>query len=259
MADIRDGQFADRPIELRLCECHGQAFAWQASAASRQEQRHGRDSRQRRRGVLQDVERRKASVALESLAERRQHWASKNLDAVGLYLRSDLCRTTARVKDARTRIDHAPSWLDRERWKENESDRSAAGRRSPRRIEVLWRDPGLGSGRVSPCPGLGARGRGTQRGGQVDSHAHSGRRRSPGRGRDAGRRRARFICEIPADALSRGISMVHQELSVLPDLTVAENLLLGREPMWLSTVLRRRDLQRASLGVAQPRRSHGAA
>jgi ABC-type sugar transport system ATPase subunit len=46
----------------------------------------------------------------------------------------------------------------------------------------------------------------------------------------------------PADALSRGISMVHQELSVLPDLTVAENLLLGREPVWLSTVVSRRKL-----------------
>ena len=48
----------------------------------------------------------------------------------------------------------------------------------------------------------------------------------------------------PADALSRGVSMVHQELSVLPDLTVAENLLLGREPTWFSTVLRRRGLHR---------------
>ena len=46
----------------------------------------------------------------------------------------------------------------------------------------------------------------------------------------------------PADALSRGISMVHQELSVLPDLTVAENLLLGREPVWFSTVVSRRKL-----------------
>ena len=53
----------------------------------------------------------------------------------------------------------------------------------------------------------------------------------------------RVYLRDPADALSRGISMVHQELSVLPDLTVAENLLLGREPIWFSTVLRRRKLQ----------------
>ena len=55
---------------------------------------------------------------------------------------------------------------------------------------------------------------------------------------------ARIPLLDPADALSRGISMVHQELSVLPDLTVAENLLLGREPIWFSTVLRRRGLHR---------------
>ena len=54
---------------------------------------------------------------------------------------------------------------------------------------------------------------------------------------------ARVLLRDPADALSRGISMVHQELSVLPDLTVAENLLLGREPTWFSTVLRRRGLR----------------
>ncbi|MCB9598417.1 MAG: sugar ABC transporter ATP-binding protein [Sandaracinaceae bacterium] len=33
----------------------------------------------------------------------------------------------------------------------------------------------------------------------------------------------------PADALARGIAMVYQELNLAPDLTVAQNLLLGRE------------------------------
>ncbi|GMQ58994.1 sugar ABC transporter ATP-binding protein [Vallitalea sediminicola] len=33
-----------------------------------------------------------------------------------------------------------------------------------------------------------------------------------------------------ADALNAGISMIHQELSPIPDMTVAENLFLGREP-----------------------------
>ena len=31
-------------------------------------------------------------------------------------------------------------------------------------------------------------------------------------------------------ALSRGISMIHQELSPIPEMTVAENIFLGREP-----------------------------
>src|SRR5258707_12416723 len=32
------------------------------------------------------------------------------------------------------------------------------------------------------------------------------------------------------DALAAGIGMVHQELSVVPDLTVAENVYLGKQP-----------------------------
>lgn len=35
--------------------------------------------------------------------------------------------------------------------------------------------------------------------------------------------------QSPRDALSRGIGMIHQELSVIPELTVAENLFLGRQ------------------------------
>ncbi|MCR4431359.1 MAG: sugar ABC transporter ATP-binding protein [Tepidanaerobacteraceae bacterium] len=34
----------------------------------------------------------------------------------------------------------------------------------------------------------------------------------------------------PRQALNAGISVIHQELSVIPDLTVAENIFLGREP-----------------------------
>jgi ribose transport system ATP-binding protein len=34
----------------------------------------------------------------------------------------------------------------------------------------------------------------------------------------------------PRDALQRGIGMIHQELSVIPELSVAENLFLGRQP-----------------------------
>src|SRR5262249_31974672 len=34
----------------------------------------------------------------------------------------------------------------------------------------------------------------------------------------------------PAQARSLGIALVHQELSLVPELTVAENIFLGREP-----------------------------
>ena len=35
----------------------------------------------------------------------------------------------------------------------------------------------------------------------------------------------------PGAALKAGIGMVHQELSVIPDLTVAENVFLGNQPI----------------------------
>lgn len=46
----------------------------------------------------------------------------------------------------------------------------------------------------------------------------------------------------PRDALNSGISMVHQELSVIPDLDVAENIFLGREPLSRLGLVRRREL-----------------
>ena len=36
---------------------------------------------------------------------------------------------------------------------------------------------------------------------------------------------------LARDALAPGIGMVHQELSVVPDLTVAENVFLGMQPV----------------------------
>ena len=35
----------------------------------------------------------------------------------------------------------------------------------------------------------------------------------------------------PADAIDAGIGMIHQELKLLPDLSVAENVYVGRLPM----------------------------
>ncbi|NDJ60905.1 MAG: sugar ABC transporter ATP-binding protein [Chloroflexi bacterium] len=39
------------------------------------------------------------------------------------------------------------------------------------------------------------------------------------------------LLRSPADAQARGIGMIHQELSVLPELSVAENVFLGRQPL----------------------------
>ena len=38
-----------------------------------------------------------------------------------------------------------------------------------------------------------------------------------------------YVVHNPVDAMARGISMIHQELNPLPDLTIAENIFLHRE------------------------------
>ncbi len=55
---------------------------------------------------------------------------------------------------------------------------------------------------------------------------------------------ARF--KSPRDAIARGIGMVHQHFMLVPTLTVAENVVLGREP----TRLGRLDLERACAEVS---------
>ena len=52
----------------------------------------------------------------------------------------------------------------------------------------------------------------------------------------------------PADAQRRGISMIHQELNVVGELSVAENILLGHEPT-ASGLLRRGEMARAASGL----------
>lgn len=39
------------------------------------------------------------------------------------------------------------------------------------------------------------------------------------------------VIDSPHDALKTGVSMIHQELSLVPDRTVAENIFIGREPV----------------------------
>ncbi|HKC89523.1 MAG TPA: ATP-binding cassette domain-containing protein, partial [Blastocatellia bacterium] len=50
----------------------------------------------------------------------------------------------------------------------------------------------------------------------------------------------------PADALTRGVAMIYQELSLAPHLTVAENIFLGREPLKLAPIglINKRELRR---------------
>ena len=61
-----------------------------------------------------------------------------------------------------------------------------------------------------------------------------------------------YAPQSPADGLRAGIAMVHQELSLAPDLTVAENILAGLEPLrWRWFVDGKRLLERAAAMLAE--------
>lgn len=52
----------------------------------------------------------------------------------------------------------------------------------------------------------------------------------------------------PKEAIHQGISMIHQELNPIPEMTVAENIYVGREPQYrFSRVLNRRELKNRTI------------
>src|SRR5687768_6234250 len=55
----------------------------------------------------------------------------------------------------------------------------------------------------------------------------------------------------PADAIARGISMVHQHFMLVPVLTVAENILLGDETMANALFLDRAEARRRIIELGQ--------
>ncbi|MDP2792205.1 MAG: sugar ABC transporter ATP-binding protein [Rectinemataceae bacterium] len=46
-----------------------------------------------------------------------------------------------------------------------------------------------------------------------------------------------FLAKNPKDAQDKGISMIHQEFNLVPDLTVAENIFIAREPSHFGNIL----------------------
>ncbi|MFN0317919.1 MAG: sugar ABC transporter ATP-binding protein [Burkholderiales bacterium] len=60
-----------------------------------------------------------------------------------------------------------------------------------------------------------------------------------------------IVCRDPRGAQERGISMVHQELSVIEDLDVAENIFLGREPAYGSGLTNRGKLDKSAKELLQ--------
>jgi ribose transport system ATP-binding protein len=55
----------------------------------------------------------------------------------------------------------------------------------------------------------------------------------------------------PADAIRRGVAMIHQELNLIPELTVAQNVMLGRERTRLGLIDRRRERDLAAAALRQ--------
>lgn len=53
----------------------------------------------------------------------------------------------------------------------------------------------------------------------------------------------------PADALQQGVALIHQEIRLLPGLTVAENMFLGRQPVARGRVDRNRMIQEAQAAL----------
>ena len=53
----------------------------------------------------------------------------------------------------------------------------------------------------------------------------------------------------PADAQAAGVSIIYQEPSLFPDLTVAENIFMGRQPLGAGRRIDRRAMQRAARAI----------
>ena len=131
--------------------------------------------------------------------------------------------------------------------------------RTDRRLEVVWRRPGASRRRLHaqrrPDPWSGRRERRGQKHDDEDHRRRSCRRRRPMRvdGKEAHFRSSR-------DALAAGIGMVHQELSVAPELSVAENVFLGAQPVSRFGIVAWRRMARAGRrAVEKPRPRHRSA
>ena len=71
---------------------------------------------------------------------------------------------------------------------------------------------------------------------------------------DAGELRlegAPLRCASPRQALARGIAMIHQELNLMPHLTVAENIWIGREPLNALRLIRHGELRRRTRALLE--------
>ena len=60
----------------------------------------------------------------------------------------------------------------------------------------------------------------------------------------------------PADAIRTGVGMVHQELALCPDLSVAENLSMGHYPRRFGLLIDRTEMRRRAREISVPPTLH---
>lgn len=58
-----------------------------------------------------------------------------------------------------------------------------------------------------------------------------------------------YVAKNPADAMDKGISMIHQELDLILDMTVEQNLFAGREKTAMLGVVKRKQLIKEAQGI----------
>ena len=141
-------------------------------------------------------------------------------------------------------------------WRRTRMLHEHAARRAARRSKSYGAVRALRDGDLALRARRGARADGRERRRQV--HAREGaRRRHPARRRrDARRRRSRPTSTRPHDARDAGIAVIYQEPTLFPDLSIAENVVMGYHPLGsLRRIDRARDAPRRAGAARPPRRA----
>ena len=128
--------------------------------------------------------------------------------------------------------------------------------RGPRRDEVLRRGGGRAGRQLPAVRGRGARARRRERRGQVHDREDA-RRRAPAGHRHAAVNGAETDFAGPADAKAAGIAVIYQEPTLFPDLSVAENIAMGNQPLTRLRQIDRKAMHRQRDPALHPaRRAH---
>ena len=122
-------------------------------------------------------------------------------------------------------------WIDQQPSQLRSSTTRQPHRRAARREQVLRRRPRAARRRPRAARRRGPRADGRERRRQVDAREGPRRRRPARRRRDARRRRRRSTSTPRTTRATPGIAVIYQEPTLFPDLSVAENVVMGYHPL----------------------------